>query len=306
MLRCPSCRKSSFFYDNKKLICNECSTRYPIVKGVPVLIDGSSQLFSVADFTSSKKPIPKKNSLLRKLLPTLSVNLSFHRIMMDICSKLEGEIEKKILIVGSGEQRSFVATYFNKLSSLEIICTDIDIVADVDYFCDAHNLPFKDETFNVVIITAVLEHVIDPFCVTNELHRVLKKNGLIYSEIPFMQQVHEGAYDFMRFSKSGQRFLFKEFNELEAGVTAGPATAFLWAFDFLLLSIFRGGAAIFLRVLLRFTLFWIKYLDLLLVSKVEIADGASCIFFYGVRSEKQRLSSDIISMYDGLKHLKHQ
>jgi len=57
--------------------------------------------------------------------------------------------------------------------------------------------------FDAVWIQAVLEHVLDPVRVVAEIHRVLRPGGLVYSEIPFMQEVHEGAYDFTRFRLSG-------------------------------------------------------------------------------------------------------
>ena len=106
---------------------------------------------------------------------------------------------------------------------------DIDKQADVDIFCDAHELSFKDEVFDGVISTAVLEHVLYPDKVIHEIHRVLKKDGFIYSEIPFLQSVHEGAYDFMRYTLSGHRRLLEYFKEIEVGMVAGPGTALVWS-----------------------------------------------------------------------------
>ena len=42
---------------------------------------------------------------------------------------------------------------------------------------DIYNLPFKDETFDSVIICFVLEHLHNPIQALNELKRVLKKGG---------------------------------------------------------------------------------------------------------------------------------
>ena len=77
-------------------------------------------------------------------------------------------------------------------------------------------LPYPNETFDGVWIQAVLEHVGEPWVVVAEIHRVLKKSGLIYAETPFMQQVHEGAYDFTRFTVLGHRYLF-DFEIIDAG-----------------------------------------------------------------------------------------
>lgn len=42
---------------------------------------------------------------------------------------------------------------------------------------DAHNLPFPDNYFDLIICTEVLEHVENPITILSEIKRVLKKNG---------------------------------------------------------------------------------------------------------------------------------
>jgi ubiquinone/menaquinone biosynthesis C-methylase UbiE len=48
----------------------------------------------------------------------------------------------------------------------------------------AEELPFKNESFDRIICTEVFEHVLDPLKALNEMHRVLKNNGLISLSIP--------------------------------------------------------------------------------------------------------------------------
>jgi hypothetical protein len=56
--------------------------------------------------------------------------------------------------------------------------------------------------------------------VASEIHRLLKSGGFVYSEIPFMQQVHEGAYDFTRYTLVGHRALFRALDDLEMASSA--------------------------------------------------------------------------------------
>ena len=42
---------------------------------------------------------------------------------------------------------------------------------------DAHKLPFKNKSFDLIICTETLEHVIDPLLSLKEMRRVLKKNS---------------------------------------------------------------------------------------------------------------------------------
>lgn len=48
---------------------------------------------------------------------------------------------------------------------------------------DAHDIPYKDETFDVIVCTEVLEHVDDPWQVVMEIKRVLKTGGLAIIEL---------------------------------------------------------------------------------------------------------------------------
>lgn len=56
----------------------------------------------------------------------------------------------------------------------------------------AENLPFKDKTFDLVIIGDVLEHVDDENKSLNEIYRVMKKEGILILTSP-----HKGLFSFM-------------------------------------------------------------------------------------------------------------
>lgn len=50
-------------------------------------------------------------------------------------------------------------------------------------WADAHKLPFKARTFDLVLCTEVLEHVEDPQVVLSEIKRVLKNDGMAIIEM---------------------------------------------------------------------------------------------------------------------------
>jgi SAM-dependent methyltransferase len=205
-----------------------------------------------------------------------------------------------ILVVGSGYQRRDLIAIFGSLVHVRLLCTDVSASADVDLFCDAHELPFDDGSFDALITTAVLEHVLYPERVALELHRVLKEEGLLYSEIPFIQQVHEGAYDFSRFTLSGHRRLLKGFREIQSGMVAGPATALVWSIEHFIIAFSeRRLVRLLLKTFTRYAFFWIKYFDFLLRDRVAALDGASCTYFFGSRSTRTTSDADIIVGYKG-------
>ena len=179
---------------------------------------------------------------------------------------------------------------------------DVALGPRTDVICDAHTLPFADGVFDGVICQAVLEHVADPPRVVAEIHRVLKPGGLVYSEIPFMQQVHEGAYDFTRYTFNGHRRLFRCFEEIDAGATAGPGMALGWSIRALLGAMLgeRARARMLLNVLLSSGLFWLKYLDRRLMHGAAALDGASGTYFLGRSRAQARTDREIIAGYRGV------
>jgi len=59
LLRCPSC-KGSLLPGALKLECSSCQISYPVVKGVPVLLDEKKSVFRVSEISmEQQKPPPR-------------------------------------------------------------------------------------------------------------------------------------------------------------------------------------------------------------------------------------------------------
>ena len=285
LVRCPQCKSQSLelIADLNKLVCFNCNANYPITNNRPVLLRHDNPLFQPNDYLNASPLIAPPSKLL-KLLPTPSVNLASARVIQRLKALLLKDRASTVLVVGGGCQRSWLdqwLTIGEGTTKLNVIYSDIDIGADVDLFCDGHDLPFVTNSMDAVITTAVLEHVLYPERVVAEIRRVLKQDGLLYSELPFLQQVHEGAYDFTRYTLSGHRRLFNGFTEIESGMVAGPATAFVWSIENLALAFVRRSILRRItKVGIRLVFSWIKWLDYLVVNRPEAMDGASCTYFF--------------------------
>ncbi len=209
--------------------------------------------------------------------------------------------------MGGGNQKRDLDRLMSEYSNIKLIYSDVDVNADVDLFCDAHDLPFQDQVFHGIITTAVLEHVLYPEKVVSEMHRVLKDGGVIYSEIPFMQQVHEGAYDFTRYTLSGHRRLFNYFSEISSGLVAGPGTVLVWSIEHFALC-FTGNntSRLLTKAMVRLVFSWLKYFDYLFKNNPQALDGASCTYFLGKKSTEKVVSDQmIIERYKGANNLRH-
>ncbi len=90
----------------------------------------------------------------------------------------------------------------------------LDIVdgPEVDVVGKAWNLPFEDNSFDVIISTQVLEHTEKVEKTVSEIQRVLKPGGKLFISAPFAFQEHGAPYDFWRFTQFGLRTLFHEFS----------------------------------------------------------------------------------------------
>ncbi len=72
---------------------------------------------------------------------------------------------------------------FKKLKNLDYITADL-YSPIVDVKADILDLPFNDNSFDVVLCNHVLEHIVDDKKAMQELYRVLKPNGLGIFQIP--------------------------------------------------------------------------------------------------------------------------
>lgn len=204
----------------------------------------------------------------------------------------------RVLVIGGGTVGAGLSELYDS-PAIGVLGTDVYPSANTVLVCDGHRLPFEDGVFDGVIIQAVLEHVLEPRRVVGEIHRVLKAQGLVYAETPFMQQVHEGAYDFTRFTLTGHRWLFKGFRHLASGATAGPGTALLWSISYFVRSL---GGDRKLAALLTAPFFWLRLLDRF--SRPGLAaDAASGVFFMGTKTDQALQPRDIVRYYQRSRSL---
>jgi SAM-dependent methyltransferase len=213
------------------------------------------------------------------------------RFIKSISPKAE---RPRVLVIGGGVPgRGTEALYSHP--QIDLVCTDIYVTPDTVALADGHALPFKSESFDGVWIQAVLEHVLEPQRVVDEIHRVLKPEGIVYAQTPFMAQVHEAAYDFTRFTVSGHRWLFRRFSEINAGIARGPGTVLTWSVRYFVAAVFRSYRV---GTVAAFLVSWVQFFDRFVDPKFAW-DGPSGTFFLGRKSERAITRQEIIKFYKG-------
>jgi len=183
----------------------------------------------------------------------------------------------RVLIVGGGALGEGMGV-LDEGQDIDLIETDVYVGERTTLVCDAHDLPFRDASFDAVVAQAVFEHVLDPYRCVAEIHRVLRPGGYVYSETPFMQQVHLGRFDFTRFTHLGHRRLLRAFKEVDSGPVGGPGEALAWSVQYFLLAFSRRRTVrMVVRGFASVTLFWLKEVDRALRSSPGSFDAARAI-----------------------------
>jgi SAM-dependent methyltransferase len=167
---------------------------------------------------------------------------------------------------------------------VRVINTDIFNSGTTDVISSALELPFADESVGLVVLQGVLEHVRDADLTLTECIRVLKKGGLFYTEMPFMQPYHESPIDLRRCTLPGLAEMCKPLREVESGMNIGPASTLTWIIRELFAGLFSGGDPyLYPRVnsLVGWVVFPLKYLDHWLEKKPHLHRIGSSFYFIG-------------------------
>lgn len=307
LLCCPICHaKLKRAGEQFECTNSECATHFPIVDGIPVLINEQSSVFSIDDFISHRKTFfgniseNRLKKTIRCLIPTISKNikgkLNYSRMSHEL---LRQSTSPRVLVIGGSILGQGMESLANN-TAIDLVESDVSFGPRTMLICDAHDIPFEDGSFDGVIVQAVLEHVVDPYRCCEEIHRVLKEQGVVYAETPFMQQVHGGRYDFTRFTHLGHRRLFRRFEEIDSGAVCGPGMALAWSYQYFLLS-FTTSRILrkLLQVFASLTSFYLKYFDYYLINKPGTLDAASGYYFMGRKAEWVLSDQDLIKLYKG-------
>ena len=307
-LTCPVCQNKLIF-SQKDVKCTntDCSIEFPIINDIPILINENDSIFAFENFTNNKDNSHNSESLFLKLkkrlqpyFPSLSNNLSSQKNFKLLELLLSKKLNPKILIIGGATITTDTDMIFN--SNNTVIESDIYLGPRTQIIIDGHHIPFENETFDLLIYQAVLEHVADPVLCIKEAHRVLKSDGLIFATTPFMQQVHMKQHDFTRFTHLGHRRLFRSFKEIESGVSAGSGVALGWSIRYFMRSLTNiKFVRLFLEVISIFLFFWLKYFDYFISKNNGTFDAASAFYFIGEKSNTTLTDKELIKQFKGIK-----
>lgn len=119
-------------------------------------------------------------------------------------------IRGKLLDFGCGSK-----PYSNLFNVTEYVGVDIESSGHshenekIDIYYDGKKIPIEDEYFDSVFSSEVFEHIFNLPEILLEIHRVLKKDGILLCTIPFVWDEHEKPYDNARYTSFGVKYLME-------------------------------------------------------------------------------------------------
>lgn len=297
---CPRCHAP--VGDLAKGPCEKagCPRPFPVVGGQPALVDFETAVIDRDRFLASaaasvvqNREVSLPRRIVRRLIggsnPVAAQNgVNFVKALKALSPR------PRVLIVGGGVRGAGVEAILAD-KDIQLRAFDVYVSEHTDFVADGHAIPVADDAFDGVWVQAVLEHVVEPHKVTAEIHRVLKPGGILYAETPFLQGVHEGAYDFTRFTHSGHRYLFQRFEEIASGAVQGPGTSLLWAVRLYWRALLGSEK---LANLLTLPFAWLPFTDRFIKPSAAL-DAGNGFFFLGRKREAGMTHREIVAYYAG-------
>jgi len=100
----------------------------------------------------------------------------------------------------------------------QVFTADIDEKSGANYIidiCKNNEKEVPSSTFDIIVCTEVLEHTLNPFLAIEEIHRLLKPEGVLLMSTPFDFRIHGPLPDCWRFTEHGIKALLNDFEIIE-------------------------------------------------------------------------------------------
>ncbi len=254
-LACPSCGGTDLDQQPEAVTCNQCG----VTGALGPVVRYASLVSDCTDHAGQADSLDSLKDRVKRLLPGI------YPALIQLASPVYAALRVKEFLTEFDLDSSLVLNLGSGVSRLHesIVNVDLRDYPEVDLQCPIGALPLSDNSVDGVVSIAVLEHVSNPQEIVQEIRRVLKPGGKVYCFIPFMQGVHASPDDFQRYTPHGLDELFRDFENREVTIGAGPSSGFTWLLQEWLALIFSLGSR---------RLYWVFYYLFFLVTPLKFLD----------------------------------
>jgi 2-polyprenyl-3-methyl-5-hydroxy-6-metoxy-1,4-benzoquinol methylase len=121
---------------------------------------------------------------------------------------------ERVLTIGAGGDVDALLEEHARGQGFNVTSFDIDEKQGPDIVGDICTHDFGGRTFDVIVLSEVLEHVNSPHLAIENIHRVLEEGGRLILTVPFIFPIHERPHDYFRYTRYGLEFLLRDFKEV--------------------------------------------------------------------------------------------
>lgn len=198
LIRCPNCR-GKLLKEKDSLICASCRTKFYRSEGFWNLMPTTGQY---EPSEKDKMVYSQMKENLEKVSYTgprgIISRYSLHKIQDEnyqILLRYTNLDHKRILEMGCG--RGYFANKVASNHNVSYVAADYELnnlkyakelgntdFLDLCFLGNIYKIPFADESFDIVVIAEVLEHLEEPDSAMKELTRVLQKGGILLASVP--------------------------------------------------------------------------------------------------------------------------
>jgi SAM-dependent methyltransferase len=174
--------------------------------------------------TESWRPPALRNPNLVRRMGDLQL-ASIWRDLRPLLAQETGDV----LDVGCGEQPyRALLTRASSYRGLDIAESDerFGYARDDTLYVSGYPWPVPDRSVDLALCTEVLEHVLDPAELLNEVRRCLRPGGRLLMTVPFAARWHFVPFDYWRFTPSGISHLLRnaDFSDVRIYSRGNPLT----------------------------------------------------------------------------------
>lgn len=182
LIECPVCGLDlEFSRPRHELKCVGCNQIYEMYDGIPLFTSPPSNL------------VPSE-----KIIRGPDIGTPWRKANWRFLEEQLARMPKDALVLDFGSGRG---DFTEILSGYPLIALDIYPYPEVDIVCDLTTTnPFREASFDVVVLMNVMEHILDTRSLLVALSRILKPGGHLIVAIPFMVKIHQEPIDYVRYT----------------------------------------------------------------------------------------------------------
>ena len=178
-----------------------------------ILFFKGSKFIDPIDGNSYRKFLPYGYGRSREnALSPGTLSLERHRQMWLFLQNETEFFTKKLKVLHIAPEQEFLRK-FKKMKNLDYTSADL-FSPIVDVKADILDLPFPDETYDVIFCNHVLEHIENDAKAMSELYRVMKKGGWGIFQVPMKNSLAKSYEDFTITDKKERQKHFGQYDHV--------------------------------------------------------------------------------------------